>query len=787
MRSRYVPIFIVFFLLQVRCNAKKPAAEDKRTISSGASIQTAASISNAPSTVGEILPSNIATISNAATASLDSAQVATQIFTDPAKVAPQNSAGKTGTIAFSVLTSKSPTSPGLPDLANNLKLWDHRDDLIHIQSNVTLSYVGLHLDNVRFTPTTDNLSTLEVQSAKNDRQDWMQNFSTLLPNLSWSRYLDPRALLSDFFSGKTISYAANGTFNILQRTHVAPADWSSITSTDAQTQIADLYTSELSRRCNAQFDETTWQSFYQPIRTKSWSQTVSADLRVKPLPITIEPLTGMLGSLTPTVQVPAGTYQALGFTVGMAWEKQSSSVFCRSFVLMGTYSDGTITLPFLVESYSPLYGQITLPSGGIQITADQIQYAYLRMDPSSLFSQVDWSNVEIEMGGNLPLFAVFSEFGNTDQFYKIKQAIANSFSYTGISSTTNPIPSPSDSQPTPTNTTTSDTTVSPVDPLAGYTFDSTAAYYFPAGNHPTTPFRLSFAAPTTTTGLWVDYRNGNTLTYSDRRVSNFWLEKTTDGSGSAVLATQLDRWTSTLYLTQNTAGAFSFSSTATPVHVRLYTKSTTDLTPTWSHDEGFLKTDGGCILQLDPTAIATETVPGSTTPTKTQGISCWTSNATTPPPPIHIWPQSAKCQGTGNFYLYYGCSTTLKNLLPTVFPQPSYCPQASVSCGQSGQVGGWSIFTVKNQTSSPLLFSLSSGDDPIWIATGTTWTNTSVSGYPWADSNAYNTTILINELPSGHSVQTGFYKNASISLTISGKNTDGTWNFTASGATIATP
>ena len=777
-------------------NTKKRETENQRTVFSAATAQTENSIQNASSAItGEVLPLNTSTPSSISTSTFDSAEIATQLFTDPTKIAPKNSEGTTGTIAFSVLTSKSPTSPTLPELATTLKSWDNRDDLIHIQSNISLSYVGLHLDNVRFTPTTDNLSLLEVQSANNDRQDWSKNFSRLLPHLTWSRYLDPHTLLSDFFSEKTISYMENGTFGLLLRSQVTAAGWNNITSTDAQTQINTLYTSELSRRCNAQSDETTWQSFYQPIRTTSWSQTVLADLRVKPLPISLEPLTGMLGSLTPTIQVPAGTYQALGFTVGMAWEKQNASVFCRSFVLMGTYSDGTITFPFLVESYSPLYGQISLPPEGIQITANQTQYAYLRMDPSNWFSQVDWSNVEIEMDGAKPLFVIFSEFGNADQFYKIKQAMANSFSYTGLSSTTNPFPFLSSPPPvsTPTDiaadTPTSNTPPPPLDPLAGYNFDSTESYYFPAGSHSTTPFQLSFIAPTATpTGLWVDYRKGNTLTYSDRRVSNFWLEKTTDGSGSAVLATRLDRWTSTLYLTQSNTGAFSFSSSTTPVHVRMYTKSTTDLTNR-SQDEGFLKTDGGCILQLDPTVITTETVPGSTTPTKTQGVTCWTPNVTTAPPPFHIWPQKPQCQGTGNFYIYYMCNAILAGSVSTVFPEPSNCPQVSASCFSTGSKGGWNVFAVKNATTFPLLFSFSGGDS-VWIAGGNTWKTTALSGYPISDSIAYNTGISLNEISSGYSLKTGFYgiKTSPIPLTIS-TNSNGAWNITSSvpGLIIVSP
>lgn len=697
-----------------------------------------------------------------------------------------NTTGGIGSILFSIITSKkAPSTTSTTDPKSQLSQLDNRDDVINVQSNITLSYIGMHLDNFRFSDALDNFSSLEQIYTQQDMTNWKTDFSTILQGLSWSPYISPRALMLDFLAGKKTSYLQNGSFPISFRDAVSPAGWSAASGSTEKTAIQDFYTSEFIPRCRPSGSLTSWNwdDFYTK---QSLSRSTQTNPRVQPVYSVLEPFTDPLGQTLPAIQLTDGTYTSVGFTIGMAWENSKSQTFCRSFVIMGTYSDGTISLPFAVESYSPVYGQVTLPTTGIQVTPATSQYTYLRMDPSKWFTQVDWSKIEIEMNGAEPMFAIFSEFSNSTEFYKIKSAISTSLSYTGISSPTNLF------QPTEPAYTGTDISTTSRDFLTGY--DRTSADAYTTANS----LGISFldATGAATGSLWVDYRNQNALMYSNQRVARFWLKKTTDGKGGANLLMRPDRWASApLSLVQDSSGNLAFAASAgtgqTLVRVGVHMEST--------GSTGYLENlDTGAFLQpYYPTTTETFPFVSAVTP----AVKVIAKSTTLQPVRFSYTATPVLMKITGitldiasgfgipgvgcsnNFSLYLGYQNC-KNNTSASLPNPSSCPDALYSCPTPTP---WALFSVKNATTKPIFFSMAPlgatnfGTDiflngkftvggyseSVLIQPNATWSgNTTITGYPFADDPTKSVQFFVNDAPTGFYFTTGF-KGASPTLTIS--------------------
>ena len=695
-----------------------------------------------------------------------------------------NTTGGIGSILFSIITSKNaPLITSGSDSQRQLSELDKREEIINIQSNITLSYIGIHLDNFRFSDALDDFPSLEQIYTQQDMTNWKTDFSTILQGLSWSPYISPRALMLDFLTGKTTSYLQNGSFPIAYRDAISPAGWSAASNLTEKTAIQDFYTSEFIPRCRPGASVNSWQDFYTK---QSLSRSTQTNPRVQPVYSVLEPFTDRLGQTLPAIQLTDGTYTSMGFTIGMAWENSKSQTFCRSFVIMGTYSDGTISLPFAVESYSPVYGQVALPTTGIQVTPATSQYAYLRMDPSKWLTQVDWSKIEIEMNGDTPMFALFSEFSNSTEFYKIKNAISTSLSYTGISSPTNLF------QPTEPAYTGTDISTTSRDFLTGYDRTSADAYITPNS------LGISFldATGAETGSLWVDYRNQNSLMYSNQRVSRFWLKKTTDGKGGANLLMRPDRWASVpLSLVQDSNGNLTFAPSAgtgqTFVRVGMHMEST--------GSTGYLENlDTGAFLQPDyPTT--TETFPFVST--VTPAVKVITKSTTLQPVRFSYTatPVLMKIIGitldiasgfgipgvgcSNNFSLYLGYQNC-KNNTSASLPNPSSCPDALYGCPTPTP---WALFSVKNATTKPIFFSMAplgatnfgpdiflngkftvgESSESVLIQPNATWSgNTSITGYPFSDDPTKSVHFFVNDVPTRFYFTTGF-KGTSPTLTIS--------------------
>ncbi len=694
-----------------------------------------------------------------------------------------NTTGGIGSVLFSIITSKNtPLTTSGSDPKSQLSQLDKRDDLINIQSNITLSYIGMHLDNFRFSDALDDFPSLEQIYTQQDMTNWKTDFSTVLQGLSWSPYISPRPLMLDFLAGKKISYLQNGSFPIALRPAISQADWSATLDPSEKTAIQDFFTSEFIPRCIPGASVTAWQDFYGKQSLSRSTQTIP---RIQPIYSILEPLTDPLGKTLPAIHLTDGTYQSIGFTIGMAWENERSQAFCRSFVIMGTYSDGTGSLPFAIESYSPIYGQVTLPTTGIQVAPGTSQYAYLQLDPTKWFSQVDWSNIEITMNGGKPLFAIFSEFSNSTEFYKIKNAISTSLSYTGISSPTNLFE--------PTDPAYTGTDISPTsrDFLTGY--HQTSADVYTTANS----LGISFldATGAATGSLWVDYRNQNALMYSNQRVSRFWLKKTTDGKGGANLLMRPDRWSPPLSLIQDGNGNLAFAASAgtgqTLVRVGLHMEVT--------GSTGYLENlDTGAFLQpYDP--ITTESFPfiSAVTPS----IKVITKSTTLQPVQFSYTATPALMKITGitvdlasgfglpgvgcsNIFSLYLAYQNCKNNTSASLPNPSSCPDALYSCPSPTP---WALFSVKNATAKPIFFSMAplgsttfatdifldgkftTGGYPesVLIQPNATWSgNTTIAGYPFTDDPTNSVQFFVNDVPTRFYFTTGF-KGTSPTLTIS--------------------
>lgn len=763
----------LFFFLS--CSNKSTTPEIARTTSNASTMIPAASLTTPTiaktETVSSLPPHVTGTISTSRT---DATSTTSAI---------NNTAAETGSVFFSVITSKNDMLPALTsDPKAQLRQLDNRENITNLQSNIAISYIGLHLDNFRFSTVLDDFASLEKKYTQQDMTNWKTDFSTVLQGLSWSPYISPRALMLDFLAGKKNSYLQNGSFPIALWSAVSQTGWTTASDSSEKKIIQDFFTTEFIPRCRPGASVSSWQDFYGK---QSLSRSTQTDSRVQPIYSVLEPLTDPFGQNLPAIHVTEGTYQSIGFTIGMAWENERSQAFCRSFVIMGTYSNGSISIPFAVESYSPVYGQIGMPTAGIQVDPATSQYDYLRMDPSTWFSQVDWGNIEITMNGSEPLFAIFSEFSNSTEFYKIKNAISTSLSYTGISSPTNLF------QPTEPAYTGTDISTTSRDFLTGYDRTSTDAYTT------ANSLGISFldATGTATGSLWVDYRNQNALMYSNQRVSRFWLKKVTDGKGGANLLMRPDRWASTpLTLVQDSSGNLTFSTSAgtgqTLVRVGVHMEAT--------GSTGYLENlDTGAFLQpYSPTT--TETFPFVST--VTPAVKVITKSTTLQPVQFSYTATPVLMEITGitldiasgfglpgvgcsnNFSLYLGYQNC-KNNTSASLPNPSSCPDALYSCPIPTP---WVLFSVKNATTKPIFFSMAPlgatnfGTDiflngkftvggyseSVLIQPDATWSgNTSITGYPFADALT-SVQFFVNDVPTGFYFTTGF-KGASPTLTIS--------------------